>query len=155
LGNLSAKFDVRLQRLEATIATHAEILDRARTGQPLKGYELSAFAYMLLTLYTDIEAIFKLISQTFDDGPPGSASWHSDLLDSMAKQSAKRPAALCPALHAKLREYLDFRHFSTYATAAVLDWDQMAPLVLGAEPLLADLKGELHDFLLKVDTGPT
>jgi hypothetical protein len=141
--------------LEATIAAHAEILDRAKTGQPLKEHELSAFAYMLLTLYTDIEAIFKLISQTFDGGPKDSASWHSDLFRSMAKQSAKRPAVLSPALHAKLREYMDFRHFSTYATAAVLDWDKMAPLVLGAETLLADLKVELQDFLLKVDTDPT
>jgi len=32
---------------------------------------------------------------------------------------------------------LEFRHFATYATAVMLDWDQMAPLALQAQQVLA------------------
>ena len=91
--------------------------------------EIDALAALLHSFYTGIENIFKRISATLDNGPPGGPFWHVELLNSMTRCTTSRPAVISHELCKTLRQYLDFRHVFRHAYAFDLQWSKMAPLV--------------------------
>lgn len=151
LDELRKQIEIRLQRLEENITVHKPILDRVKTGDEPGDIELSALAYMLQAFYSDVEAIFKLVARTIDNELPDTDSWHNDLLTFVGHETTDRPALISEELRQKLKEYLTFRHFSRYATAFMLDWEQMSSVVQDCEQTLKKLETELKEFLRAID----
>jgi hypothetical protein len=52
--------------------------------------------------------------------------WHADLLAQMATaREPGRPAVVDEPLHARLKDYLDFRRFFRHAYGYTLEWSQL------------------------------
>ena len=57
---------------------------------------------------------------------PQGSYWHADLLAQMATaREPGRPAVVDEPLRARLKEYLDFRHFFRHAYGYTLEWTQL------------------------------
>ena len=153
LAKLQEQVGIRFRRLDRNLEAHRAILDAAKRGEELELRDLSALAFMLQSFYTEIESIFKRVALVVDAQLLDKDSWHRDLLASMATETPSRRAAISRESGAVLRKYLSFRHFSRHATAVDLDWNQMAPLVLGCEAALQQVRSELDAFVrgLKAD----
>ncbi len=66
--------------------------------------------------YTGVESILERIAVGLGEGLPRGEYWHVDLLNQMAEEWAgERPAVIDEPLRARLKDYLDFRHFFRHA----------------------------------------
>ena len=146
---LNTYIDVELAQLHQLRAEHRPLLLKVRTAAP-DGIERSAIAAMLHSFYTGVENLFKRIAIECDGNPPAGPTWHRALLDSMVKPTAARPAVLSGALHARLAEYLQFRHVFRQAYSFQLRWEKMQSLVFDCETVLADLETELRKWLAEM-----
>jgi hypothetical protein len=106
---------------------------------------------MLHSFYTGIENILKRIAVALDGGLPKGENWHRDLLASMAKPGAHRPAALSPAARLALRQYLGFRHVFRQGYGFDLQWEKMSGLVGQCEATWRLVQAELAAFLAARD----
>lgn len=127
------------QEMEALLGTCA---------QPPTRTELRAMASILHEFYNGVERIFQRIATHLEEGVPRGEYWHVDLLNQMAEeQRGIRPAVLDEPLRARLREYMDFRHFFRYAYGYTLEWVKMRPLAEGMPGTLEALRAQLIAFL--------
>lgn len=149
--DLRKRIEIRLERLSEHLDIYRDVLATISEEYSPTGFELSSFAFMLENFYTEIEAIFKLCAKTLDGEIPDSDSWHRDLLTAMTEKTENHPGVISEELSVRLRDHLNFRHFSRHATAVVLDWEQMSPLVLTSEETFKRLKTELGEFLACLD----
>jgi hypothetical protein len=141
-----------------------QILNRFdRIGQSLSGFgsllgsldrnnfsipELAAFAYLIESVYTEIEHVFKLIERAFSGYTLSKTeTWHRDLLKSMTSPNEKRKQVLSQDTSDSLNDLLQFRHFARYSTAPVLSWEKMRPLLKGLEATVDRTKKEIENFL--------
>lgn len=119
----------------------------AGCAQPPTRTELRAMAGIMHEFYNGAERIFERISVGLGEGVPQGSYWHADLLVRMATpQEEIRPAIIDDPLHARLKEYLDFRHFFRHAYGYTLEWNQLrwkAENLLGT---LTALRNQLQHF---------
>ncbi|MGB9775517.1 MAG: nucleotidyltransferase family protein [Anaerolineae bacterium] len=117
-------------------------------AQPPTRTELRAMASMLHEFYNGVERIFQRIATHLGEGVPRGEYWHVDLLNQMAEeQEGIRPAVLDERLQARLRDYLDFRHFFRHAYGYTLEWVKIRPLAEGMPETLEALREQLMAFL--------
>lgn len=70
-----------------------------------------------------------------------------DLLNQMAEpQEGIRPAVIDEPLRARLKDYLDFRHFFRHAYGYTLQWSQMRWKAESMSETLAMLREQLQAF---------
>lgn len=150
-GNLREKVELALLELRRITEAHAQIIRKSETTEPPTPIELSAAAYMLQSIYTWVENIFKRVAQDIDGNVPETHAWHRDLLLAMSRATENRPAVISHDLLEVLRDYMGFRHFSRNASTLFLDWDEMVPLVRRANSMIEKLSEELSRFLSKVE----
>lgn len=143
---LAVFIEVELTQLRQLLAEHRPLLLKVR-GEVPDGIERSAVAAMLHSFYTGIENLLKRIAIECDGGVPTGSTWHRVLLDSMARPIPQRPAVLSAMLHARLAEYLQFRHVFRQAYSFQLRWEKMEGLVWDCETTLAAVETELHRWL--------
>lgn len=87
--------------------------------------ELYAIAGMLHEFYNGIERIFERIAVGMGEGLPAGTAWHTDLLNRVATETEARSPVIDGPLHARLTEYLKFRHFFRHAYGYTLEWDRL------------------------------
>jgi len=110
-------------------------------------FELHGLAAYIYQFYTGVESIFQRIAVQLGEGLPRGAYWHVDLLDQMAEaQEGTRPAVIDEPLRARLKDYLDFRHFFRHAYAYTLEWNKMRWKVESMAETLELLRRQLMDF---------
>jgi hypothetical protein len=143
---LAAFIDVERTQLRQLLAEHRPLLLKVQTTVP-DGIERSAIAAMLHSFYTGTENLLKRIAIECDGGLPGGPKWHRALLDSMAAPGNARPAVLSATLHARLAEYLQFRHVFRQAYSFQMQWEKMQPLVSDCQATLTDLEAQLQQWL--------
>jgi len=102
---------------------------------------------MLHSFYNGVENIFKRIALELEGEVPAGSSWHSELLDRMARSTGSLPPVISGELRDTLKKYLQFRHVFRSAYSFLLRWDKMAPLALDCETTLRKLEAELAAFL--------
>lgn len=96
----------------------------AASSQPPTRTELRAVAGMLHELYNGVERILERIAVSLGEGMPQGSYWHADLLTQMAiARGTGRPEVVDEPLRARLKDYLDFRHF--FRHAYTLEWSQL------------------------------
>ncbi len=116
-------------------------------AQPPTRTELRAMASMLHEFYNGVERIFERIAVGLGEGLPRGTYWHVDLLNQMAEpQEGKRPAVIDPPLRARLKDYLDFRHFVRHAYGYTLEWRRMRWNAESLPETPAILRDQLHAF---------
>jgi len=113
----------------------------------LDEYETAAVGAMLHSFYNGVENILRRVAIEIDGGLPQGEAWHKQLLESMTKPRAGRPAVISEELCERLKPYLHFRHFFRSAYVLTLRWEKIAPLAAGVEDVLAALDRELALFL--------
>ena len=86
-----------LKQLHKLLEHYRPLLDKLGSTTP-DDVEVSALGAMLQSFYNGIESIFKRVALDVDHESPGGASWHSDLLEFMAKPSANRSAIISSSL---------------------------------------------------------
>ena len=152
---LHKQIAVEQEQLHRLLEIYRPILEKCRTSPP-SDIELSGLAALLNSFYNGVENIFKRICAEVGDSVPEGYSWHKELLDSMVQARNHRKAVLSAALSARLKEYMEFRHFFRHAYVFTLRWDRMKGLVLGFEDTLCQLEAELDSFLrVLINTGPS
>jgi predicted nucleotidyltransferase len=110
-------------------------------------FELHGLAAYLHQFYTGIESIFERIAVGLQEGLPRGEYWHVDLLNQMAEERVgERPAVIDAPLHARLREYLRFRHFFRHAYGYTLEWNQIRWKAENLMDTLTMLRNQLRVF---------
>ena len=123
------------------------------SNQPTQ-LEMHGLASYLHQFYTGIESILERIVVRMGEGLPRGEHWHADLLNQMAKaQPGKRPAVIDGPLHARLKDYLNFRHFFRHAYGYTLEWNRMRWEAENMPETLAVLREQLHIFFQVVTGG--
>jgi hypothetical protein len=126
------------QELEELLASRAE---------PPTRTELRAIASILHEFYNGVERIFERIAMSLDGELPQGRYGHADLLDQMAMaRSGVRPPVVDELLQARLKDYLDLRHFYRHAYGYTLEWDQLRWKAETLTGTLALLREQLHRF---------
>ncbi len=137
--------------LARVAAKTREAIDRL--ADPPTEVELQAIASYLHQFYTGIESILERVALQLDGGMPRGASWHLDLLSQMAEaREGVRPAVIDEPLWARLKMYLDFRHFFRHAYGFELKWVRLSPLALGLEETFEMLRASLGRLWEKLAT---
>ena len=135
-----------LEQLHRLVEVHRPLLDRGPDAPP-SAVEVSALGALLHSFYNGVENIFKRIALELDGELPRTASWHRDLLESMARPARNRTAVISEPVRERCKEYLAFRHGFRSAYSFLLEWERMAPLVLDCQGILDQLEAEVLAFL--------
>lgn len=114
--------------------------------------ELRAMASMLHEFYNGVESILKRIAVWLSEEMPQGENWHTELLNQMANEQEEiRPSLIDAKLHARLRDYLDFRHFFRHAYGYSLEWSKMQLLVEGLAKTLDMLQKQIENFFVHLE----
>jgi hypothetical protein len=94
-----------------------------------------------------VERILERIAVGLGEGMPQGSSWHGDLLAQMAAaREGARPAVIDEPLRARLKDYLDFRHFFRHAYGYTLEWNHLRWKVENLSATLTTLSDQLRSF---------
>ncbi|RME46017.1 MAG: nucleotidyltransferase domain-containing protein [Chloroflexi bacterium] len=116
-------------------------------------FELHGLAAYLHQFYTGVESIFERIAVGLGEGLPRGQYWHIDLLNQMAEEGpGGRPAVIDEPLRARLKDYLDFRHFFRHAYGYTLEWSKMRWKVENLSSTLAMLRAQLEAFFKAIQS---
>jgi predicted nucleotidyltransferase len=119
----------------------------AECAKPPTHIELRAVASMLHEFYNGVERILERIAVGLGEGVPQGSYWHADLLMQMAAvREGGRPAVIDEALRARLKDYLDFRHFFRHAYGYTLEWSQLRWKAEQLSATLTILRDQLRLF---------
>lgn len=134
-----------LVTLERVVESTEEAL--ASLSDEPSQFQLHGLAAYLHQFYTGVESIFERIAVGLGEDLPRGEYWHVDLLNQMAKERERvRPAVIDEPLRARLRDYLDFRHFFRHAYGYTLQWSQMRWKVENLSDTLMMLRDQLRVF---------
>mgnify|MGYP003973602427 FL=1 len=104
-----------LDEIDALVTKSSALTDVPKGEEP--SFErLAALSQILNSFYTGLERVFDRIARQVDGASPAGERWHAELLSAMARPASHRPAVLSKECHARLREYLAFRHRSRLDT---------------------------------------
>jgi predicted nucleotidyltransferase len=119
----------------------------AACASPPTHTELRAMASMLHEFYNGVERIFERIAVGLGEGIPQGSYWHADLVEPMATaREGVHPAAIDESLRARLKDYLDFRHFFRHAYGYTLEWSQLRWKAESLSATLTMLRDQLRLF---------
>jgi predicted nucleotidyltransferase len=140
--------DLIEDELAALERTTEELIDLlANSAEPPTRTELRAVASILHEFYNGVESILERIAVYLGEDVLRGAYWHVDLLNQMAERKEElRPPVLTGPLRARLKEYLEFRHFFRHAYGYSLEWVKLRPLAEGMPATLENLRDQLHAF---------
>jgi len=135
-----------VERMDELLATKAD---------PPTWVELYAIAGMSHEFYNGIERIFERIVVNLGEELPRGAVWHADLLNQIATaQEGNRPPVIDGPLHARLTEYMKFRHFFRHAYGYTLDWRRLRWSAEQMEETLQLLREQLNAFFADLINNP-
>lgn len=130
----------------STIAQEMEDLLKERAEPPTRT-ELRAIAGILHEFYNGTERIFERLVVSLGEGLPQGSTWHTDLLTQTATaREGVRPAIISEPLRARLKDYLDFRHFFRHAYGYTLQWSQLRWKAESLSETLMLLRNQLETF---------
>jgi predicted nucleotidyltransferase len=142
---IQALVEDEMTALERVTHEMADLL--AERADPPTRTELRAIAGILHEFYNGVERILQHIAVGLGEGVPQGAYWHADLLAQMAAaRESARSAVIDEPLRARLKEYLEFRHFFRHAYGYTLAWDQLRWKAESLPDTLARLGEQLHGF---------
>jgi hypothetical protein len=147
LDELREQLDAERDELGLLLDAFRPLLARIATGGEPTTIELAALAGFLQSLYNGIECTGKRILKLVDKSLPRGPAWHSELLQALITPNQHRPAVISPAMHSRLKDYCDFRHFYHHGYASRLDWGRMTALVRDGEAALNAFLAEIDSFL--------
>jgi predicted nucleotidyltransferase len=125
----------------------------AASSKPPTRIELRAIASILHEFYNGVERIFERITVSLGEGILQGSYWHADLLAQMATpREPERPAVVDEPLRARLKEYLDFRHFFRHAYGYTLEWSQLRWKAELLSTTLTMLREQLQRFFEKLSS---
>lgn len=143
---LRKQVHAEMTQLHQLAAGYQELLMKCAKQSP-SFIEMSALAALLHSLYTGFENILKRIAVETGESVPQGESWHSDLLRQLSRPAPHRPRAISDSLHARLTDYLAFRHVFRGSVLVTLVWERMQPLALDFPHVLAAFEAEIEEFL--------
>jgi len=109
--------------------------------------DLRAIASILHEFYNGVERIFQRITIGLGEGLPQGSNWQAGLLVQVAAaREEMRPAVIDEPLRARLKDYLDFRHFFRHAYGYTLEWNQLRWKAERLSDTLTMLRDQLHAF---------
>ncbi|MCS6958995.1 MAG: hypothetical protein RMK91_02990 [Pseudanabaenaceae cyanobacterium SKYGB_i_bin29] len=108
LSILVSQIEEELQLLQRTISRIQSQVKKAKTTNDEDYWH--AVAANLVSFYTGMENIFKLIANNLDNYLPQGADWHIQLLRQMQTGNSYRPAVIQSETLQLISEYRSFRH---------------------------------------------
>jgi hypothetical protein len=119
----------------------------AACASPPTHTELRAMASTLHEFYNAVERIFERMAVGLGEGMPQGSYWHANLVEQMATAwEGVRPAVIDEPLCARLKDYLDFRHFFRHAYGYTLEWSQLRWKAECLSATLTTFRDQLHLF---------
>jgi predicted nucleotidyltransferase len=145
---LEALVDDELKALQRLSAEMTQLL--AQIEEAPTRIQIRAAAGMLHEFYTGVERILERVAMGFGEGIPEGSGWHVDLLSRMAhEKEGIRGAVIEEGLRARLKDYLDFRHFFRHAYGYTLEWSQLRWKAERLSETLDLLRDQLHSFFVR------
>jgi hypothetical protein len=130
--------------------SYADLFEQVR-GKVPGLVEVTAVASVLHSFYNGLENIFLSIAKGIDRDVPTGAQWHRDLLAQMTQATSSRRPVLTRNTAHQLAGYLGFRHFYRHSYSFILEWDELAKLVVPLAEVWEQTKDELQLFLDSLD----
>jgi hypothetical protein len=135
-----------IEEIDVLLGRASPLLDTPANAEP--SFErLAALSTVLKSFYTGIERIFERIVRQVDSAHPEGESWHTELLNQVARPNEIRPAIISEQSRQFLRDYLAFRHRSRHAYAQYLIWSSMAQPVVDIPELWNTVRSEILRFI--------
>ncbi len=145
IAALQALVEDELVALRRVVEEMEEVL-AGRKQAPTR-IELRAMGSLLHEFYNGVERIFERIVVGMGEGLPQGSAWHTDLLAQMATaREGRRPVVIDEPLRARLKDYLDFRHFFRHAYGYTLEWSHLRWKAEHLADTFAMLSDQLHAF---------
>jgi len=142
---LKTLIEDELVTLERVVESTEEAL--ASLSEDPGQFELHGLAAYLHQFYTGVESILERIAVGLGEGLPRGEHWHADLLSQMAEERAgERPVMIDEPLRARLKDYLDFRHFFRHAYGYTLEWNHLRWKAENLPDTLTMLRDQLRLF---------
>lgn len=109
--------------------------------------EIRAVGATLHAFYGGVERILTIIAKRFDPPIADGRRWHRALLDQATTETEWRPRVISSGLHARLVEYLGFRHVFRHNYPGTLRWVQCGSLFRALGITCSQLEQEIAAFL--------
>ncbi len=147
--DFNRKITFEISEIETLLGHASILLEKCKLQEP-DFIELSAVGSTLHSFYNGLENIFLLIRKEIDKKNDTSGRWHSELLDSMFKETENRTAVLDESLRQQLSDYMGFRHFFRHAYGYHLRWDLAKPLLDNLPAVWESTKNCILKFIAKL-----
>lgn len=147
--DFNRKITFEISEIETLLGHASILLEKCKLQEP-DFIELSAVGSPLHSFYNGLENIFLLIRKEIDKKNDTSGRWHSELLDSMFKETENRTAVLDESLRQQLSDYMGFRHFFRHAYGYHLRWDLAKPLLDNLPAVWESTKNCILKFIAKL-----
>lgn len=149
---LSARIRDELEDLDRTQAAVRRHWEWAKTATAHQDAYLNSVALNLHAFYSGTERVFDLIATDVDDGRPGGADWHIELVRQMTLDlGAARPPVISRDTAHALDDYRRFRHLIRNIYATNIDPLRVGALVDGLPDLWSRVKRDLEIFAALLD----
>lgn len=116
--DFNRKITFEISEIETLLGHASILLEKCKLQEP-DFIELSAVGSTLHSFYNGLENIFLLIRKEIDKKNDTSGRWHSELLDSMFKETENRTAVLDESLRQQLSDYMASAIFSAMHTVTI------------------------------------
>lgn len=111
----------------------------------------TALAAYLMNFYNGLENIMKCCAKEYYKKFPKGQEWHKELLQQSCIGMGNKVPLFNKELIDNLYKYLTFRHFFIHGYGFQLKREKMEPLLSGIDELWKEIKGQLADFIDKIN----
>jgi len=140
------------QFLFEKIEGHDKELRAHLKKMPEKAFVIAS-AYVLSSIYSCYEDIFKHIAKVFENRIENLSSWHSELLNRMLIEVPDiRPAVITEDIATVLNELRSFRHVFRNFYVFVIDAERISALVKKWDASKSKIQKEIKEFLKKIES---
>ena len=149
-SNTDLLIQEEIQNIDDLFDKYAMLIELGKQKEP-DSVEGLALAALVHSFYNGVENIFLLISKRIDSYTPNTATWHTELLIRMGKETDKRNTVLQETTLSDLQKYLNFRHFFRHCYSYQIDWLKLQPLVDDMQNTWGKVKNELEIFIKTIE----
>jgi hypothetical protein len=145
-NTLARRLEFEISEIDLFLESYPGLLEKAE-DKKTSGTETLALAALLHAFYNSVENIFLLIANEEDGKTPEGIHRHRVLLDTVTRESEKRPRVISEATKISLKAYLGFHHLFRNSSSPDFDKRKLARLAEDLFLVWENLKSDIRAFV--------